>query len=104
VQELTREGMQARVMSVLESIGAAMPGVGFVLGGLITTGQDPRATFLFAGIGVLVIVAIAVPLLGSKWPEQTVSSKPNELDADRDVVVELIAGSGPIQSNSEVES
>jgi MFS family permease len=104
VQELTREGMQARVMSVLESIGAAMPGVGFVLGGLITAGQDPRATFLFAGIGVLVIVAIAVPLLGSKWPERTASSKPNELDADRDVVVELIAGSRPIQSNSEVES
>jgi MFS family permease len=104
VQELTREGMQARVMSVLESIGAAMPGVGFVLGGLITTGQDARATFLFAGIGVLVIVAIAVPLLGSKWPEQTASSKPNELDGDGEVVVELIAGSRPIQSNSEVES
>ena len=30
VQELTVPGMQARVMSVLESIGAAMPGVGFV--------------------------------------------------------------------------
>ena len=34
VQELTAEGMQARVMSVLESIGAAMPGVGFALGGV----------------------------------------------------------------------
>ena len=33
VQELTAESMQARVMSVLESIGAAMPGVGFALGG-----------------------------------------------------------------------
>ena len=30
VQELTVPEMQARVMSVLESIGAAMPGVGFV--------------------------------------------------------------------------
>ncbi len=28
VQELTESGMQARVMAVLESIGAAMPGVG----------------------------------------------------------------------------
>ena len=34
VQELTEAGMQARVMAVLESIGAAMPGVGFALGGL----------------------------------------------------------------------
>ena len=34
VQELTAEAMQARVMSVLESIGAAMPGVGFALGGV----------------------------------------------------------------------
>ncbi len=38
VQELTRQGMQARVMSVLESIGAAMPGVGYLVGGLIATG------------------------------------------------------------------
>ena len=30
VQELTAARMQARVLSVLESIGAAMPGVGFV--------------------------------------------------------------------------
>ena len=33
VQELTAQGMQARVMSVLESIGAAMPGVGYSLAG-----------------------------------------------------------------------
>ena len=35
VQELTAPKMQARVMGVLESLGAAMPGIGFVLGGLI---------------------------------------------------------------------
>ena len=34
VQELTESGMQARVMAVLESVAAAMPGVGFALGGL----------------------------------------------------------------------
>ena len=53
VQELTVQGMQARVMSVLESIGAAMPGVGYLVGGLIASGASPRATFLVAGIGVL---------------------------------------------------
>ncbi len=35
IQELTAASMQARVMSVLESTGAAMPGVGFLLGGAI---------------------------------------------------------------------
>jgi MFS family permease len=104
VQELTAQNMQARVMSVLESIGAAMPGIGFLLGGLIATGANPRATFLFAGIGVLAIVAIAVPILGTKWPEHTTASEPNGLDADREVVLELIVGSRPIQSNREVRS
>ncbi len=104
VQELTMEGMQARVMSVLESIGAAMPGIGFLLGGLIATGANPRATFLFAGIGVLAITAVAVPVLGTKWPERTAASEPSTLDADRDVVLELIAGSRSIQSNREVRS
>ena len=41
VQELTAESMQARVMSVLESIGAAMPGVGFALGGVIAAVVEP---------------------------------------------------------------
>ena len=60
--------MQARVISVLESISSALPAVGFVLGGLIATVYSPRAAFAFAGIGVVVVVAVAVPLLGSKWP------------------------------------
>ncbi len=63
VQELTESGMQARVMAVLESIGAAMPGLGFAIGGLIAAIATPRATFLVAGLGVLAIVALAVPSL-----------------------------------------
>ena len=51
VQELTVEAMQARVMSVLESIGAAMPGLGFLIGGVSPRVADPRAAFLVAGIG-----------------------------------------------------
>jgi MFS family permease len=98
VQELTMQSMQARVMSVLESIGAAMPGVGFVIGGLIATGRDPRATFLFAGVGVLAIAAIAVPLLGTKWPERSEKAFPNarpaEVDEGGEIMVELIAAGG----------
>ena len=41
VQELTAQRMQARVISVLESIGAAMPGVGYLIGGLVGS-RPPR--------------------------------------------------------------
>jgi MFS family permease len=103
VQELTVEGMQARVMSVLESIGAAMPGIGFAVGGLIAALVTPRATFLVAGLGVIAIVALATPALGRKWPERAASSGSNALDGGDDVVLELIPGRTPSQSNSEVE-
>jgi MFS family permease len=68
IQEMTRSSMQARVMSVLESVGAAMPGLGFVVGGLVATGHDPRAVFFVSGVGVLVVVAIAAYYLaGTPW-------------------------------------
>ncbi len=102
VQEMTAPGMQARVMSVLESIGAAMPGLGFVLGGVVAAILSPRTTFLVAGLGVLGIVALVAPILGSKWPERAVTSGSYPLDADNDVVLELIPGSRPVQSDSEV--
>jgi MFS family permease len=114
VQELTVPSMQARVIGVLESIGSAMPGVGYVLGGLIATGYNPRATFLVAGIGVVAIVAIAAPLLGTKWPTRREETPPGELRpelaADPGIMVELIPGGrstrpegeGPIQSEPEV--
>jgi MFS family permease len=109
VQELTVAGMQARVMSVLESIGAAMPGVGYLVGGLIASAIDPRATFLVAGIGVLAIVAIAAPLMGTKWPERREKTGPEGLDAEEEIMVELIPVGGnlapsrtPARSDSEV--
>jgi MFS family permease len=88
VQELTTASMQARVISVLESISSALPAVGFVLGGLIATVYSPRATFAFAGIGVVVVVALAVPLLGPKWPIH--AAEQGEGAAEDDVMVELI--------------
>ncbi len=107
VQELTVAGMQARVMSVLESIGAAMPGVGYLLGGLIASAVSPRATFLVAGIGVFAIVAIAAPLMGTKWPERREETGPEALDAEEEIMVELIPvgeSSAPARSDSEVVS
>jgi MFS family permease len=95
VQELTAETMQARVMSVLEAIGAAMPGIGFAVGGLIAALVSPRMTFLVAGSGVIAIVAAMAPLLGSDWLEGDKSPEGNWLDGQDDVVLELIPGANP---------
>jgi MFS family permease len=103
VQELTAEAMQARVMSVLESIGAAMPGIGFAVGGLIATVASPRTTFLVAGSGVIAIVLVMAPLLGSNWLQRDEKSDSSKLDGHDDVVVELIpAGAEPGNPDSEV--
>jgi MFS family permease len=95
VQELTREDMQARVMSVLESVGAAMPGVGYLLGGLITVAANPRTTFLVAGLGVMAVVVMATLLLGPGWNEETGEAGDDRLDANNGVVLELLPGSSP---------
>src|SRR5215207_5552506 len=95
VQELTAENMQARVMSVLESIGAAMPGVGFAVGGLIAAAVSPRRTFLVAGVGVIGIVVVMAPMLGATWLEEKRTSGPTTLDGHDDVVVELLPGRHP---------
>src|SRR3954462_14903919 len=92
VQELTAERMQARVMSVLESIGAAMPGVGFAEGGVVAALVSPRKTFLAAGSGVIAIVVVMAPILGANWLEQD-EHPGSQLDRHDDVVVELIPGS-----------
>jgi MFS family permease len=92
VQEMTVAGMQARVMSVLESIGAAMPGLGFIIGGVIAATASPRTAFLIAGVGVFAIVAIITPILGGNWPERLATSGSNALDGDDDVVLELLPG------------
>jgi MFS family permease len=103
VQELTEAGMQARVMAVLESIGAAMPGFGFALGGLIAAIATPRATFLVAGLGVLAIVALITPTLGGKRAGRLATAQGFPLDETNDVVLELLPGGLPTPNSSEVE-
>ena len=63
VQELTASRYQARVVGLLESLGRVMPGVGFLLGGVIAQLLNPRASFVAAGVGALTVLAVAVPLL-----------------------------------------
>jgi MFS family permease len=82
--------MQARVLGTLESTASATPGIGYVLGGLIATHWSPRAAFLVAGAGVMVIVAASALLLGRNWPTDGAVS-PEGIDAaDDEIMVELI--------------
>jgi MFS family permease len=73
VQELTDESMQARVMAVLESSGALMPGLGFLLGGIIAALTDPRVAFAVAGAGVIAVALVATAVTARMLPSGRVS-------------------------------
>lgn len=67
LQEATPGEFQARMSGLLESLGAAMPGVGFLAGGLIVAIGSPRSAFAIAGAGILALVALAAivrPVVG----------------------------------------
>ena len=107
VQELTASSMQARVMSVLESIGAAMPAIGFLLGGLLATATTARMTLLIAGLGVLATVFLSALALGRNWPGDNEREGPPGAGADLEIMVELVpvgVNRPPARSNSEVLS
>ena len=74
LQEATPVDLQARVVGLLESLNAALPGVGFVIGAVVATVATPRTAYAVAGIGVLVLVLLALILrpfvsIGSASPE-----------------------------------
>jgi len=62
LQEATPADLQARVSGLLESIGAAVPGVGYLLGGVLTTLASPPVAYLTAagGVGALVLAGLVV--------------------------------------------
>jgi predicted MFS family arabinose efflux permease len=60
LQEATPTDYQARMTGLLESLGAAMPGVGYLLGAAIVFVGSPRTAYAVAGTGVLVLVLAAV--------------------------------------------
>jgi len=68
-QEATENAFIARVAALFESMSAAVPGLGYLLGGAVTAIVSPRAAFAVAGIGVLVVVtawAIVSPWRGMR--------------------------------------
>lgn len=78
IQERTADGYQARVIGLLESAAAAMPGVGFVIGGLLTAIFSPRAAYATAGIGILVVLAAGAVLVRDTAPADERRASPAE--------------------------
>jgi predicted MFS family arabinose efflux permease len=69
VQELTSASMQARVLGLLEAIGAALPAAGFFAGGGIAAASSPRTAYVVAGVGVVITLGFAAFWLRrAEWP------------------------------------
>lgn len=63
VQERVPAQLQARAMALVEALGAAVPGLGFALGGLIAATASARTTYVVAGAGILAISLVAAPFV-----------------------------------------
>jgi MFS family permease len=58
LQEAVEDRYQARVAGLLESAAAAVPGIGFILGGVLTSVVSPRLAYAVSAVGVGVVVAV----------------------------------------------
>jgi len=58
LQESTPDVLQARITGLLESIASAMTGVGFLIGGIVTSAFSPPTAFLVSGVGVILLVIV----------------------------------------------
>ncbi len=80
IQEMIDDRFQVRVISILESVDTFMPGVGFILGGMVGSVFSVRVGFAVAGVGVLLTLAAAFKKLRAvPWPE-TMLSPTDDLD------------------------
>lgn len=58
LQEAVEDRYQARVSGLLESAAAAVPGIGFILGGVLTSTVSPRLAYAVSAAGVAVVVLV----------------------------------------------
>lgn len=58
LQEAVEDQYQARVAGLLESAAAAVPGIGYLVGGAVTAAVSPRAAYAFSAVGVGVVVLL----------------------------------------------
>jgi MFS family permease len=56
LQEAVEDQYQARVAGLLESAAAAVPGVGYIVGGVLTSAVSPRLAYAVSAVGVGVVV------------------------------------------------
>jgi MFS family permease len=78
LQEATPADYQARIVGLLESVAAAMPGVGYLLGGALVALGSPRTAYAVAGAGVLALVlgaALARPRLPARTAERRLAGE-----------------------------
>ena len=68
LQAATPKDLQARVVGLLESLAAAVPGLGFLIGGTLTTLTSPAAAYGVAGWGLLIVLAAAFLLRSRLTP------------------------------------
>jgi hypothetical protein len=64
IQEATDEHFQGRIAALFEAVATVAPGMGILLGGVITALLGPRAAYGVAGAGVLVLVVAGKAALG----------------------------------------
>jgi hypothetical protein len=60
VHQLVEDRFRVRVAAVLEALASIAPGVGIALGGVLTASFSPRLAYLFAGLGLVVLVAFGI--------------------------------------------
>jgi MFS family permease len=58
LQEAVEDQYQARVAGLLESAAAAVPGVGYIVGGALTSAVSPRLAYAVSAVGVGVVVLL----------------------------------------------
>jgi MFS family permease len=58
LQEAVEDQYQARAAGLLESAAAAVPGVGYIVGGVLTSVVSPRLAYAVSAVGVGIVVLI----------------------------------------------
>jgi MFS family permease len=70
LQEAVEDQYQARVSGLLESAAAAVPGVGYIVGGAVTAALSPRLAYAISavGVGVVVLIWSRRPIVPDRMP------------------------------------
>jgi MFS family permease len=58
LQEAVEDEYQARAAGLLESVAAAVPGLGYILGGVLTAAVSPRLAYAASAVGVAIVVLV----------------------------------------------